>query len=86
MGQIPRIPLYGFASKVTVTCDPECNEGSGVVGLGMLTGAQPQIPRRSAPRNDSVERSPPCIKGDFGGFPSQRNLQVCLNPFSRTSR
>ena len=45
----------GFASKVVVACHPECSEASGVVGLDLHRGAQPQIPRRSAPRNDSIE-------------------------------
>ena len=62
----------GPASKVAVPCHPEFSEGSGVVGPGSLRRGQPQIPRRSATRNDSFEAKPPrgtqatviCTRGD----------------------
>ena len=55
--------LDSFASKVAEACHPESfgsaqdkfHQGSGVVATGLLRGAQPQIPRRSAPRNDRFE-------------------------------
>ena len=64
LDELVRVTTPGsFASKVAEACHPESfgraqdkfREGSGVVGPGLLRGAQPQIPRRSAPRNDRFE-------------------------------